>query len=58
MVKFLNDEEAYLGNQIECEFNDEEIKKNYGVVANMNFILVVEYENNGDNPEIIIYKKR
>ena len=57
-IKFLNDEEAYLGNQIECEFNDEEIKKNYGVVANMNFILVVEYENNGDNPEIIIYKKR
>ena len=58
MVKFLNDEEAYLGNQIECEFNDEEIRKNYGVVANMNFILVVEYENSGDNPEIIIYKKR
>ena len=57
-IKFLNDEEAYLGNQIECEFNDEEIKKNYGVVANMNFILVVEYENSGDNPEIIIYKKR
>ncbi len=57
-IKFLNDEEAYLGNQVECKFNDDETKKNYGVVANMNFILVVEYENSGDNPEIIIYKKR
>ena len=57
-TKFLNDNEAYLGNQVECIFNDEEIKKYYGILANMNFILVCEYEKNGNNPEIIIYKKR
>ena len=57
-VRFLNDNEAYLGNQVECEFNDEEMKKCFGLVANMDFLLVCEYEENGDNPEIIIYKKR
>ena len=57
-TKFLNDNEAYLGNQLECIFNDEEIKKYYGILANMNFILVCEYGENGNNPEIIIYKKR
>jgi hypothetical protein len=57
-VKLLNDNEIYLGNQIECKFNDDEIKKCYGLVCNMNFLLVCEYEENGNNPEIIIYKKR
>lgn len=57
-VKLLSDDELYLGNQLECEFNDEEIKKCYGIVANMNFILVCSYEEEGKNPEIIIYKKR
>ena len=57
-VKLLNDNEAYLGNQVECLFNDEDIKKCFGILANMNFLLVCEYEENGSNPEIIIYKKR
>lgn len=57
-TKFLQDNEAYLGNQVECEFNNDELKKCFGIVANMNFILVCEYEENGNNPEIIIYKKR
>ena len=57
-VKFLNDEEVYLGTQVECEFNDSDHKKCYGVLANMNFILVCEYEENGNNPELIIYKRR
>ena len=57
-VNFLNDDEVYLGNQVECDFNDDEIKKCFGLIANMNFILVCEYEENGNNPEIIIYKKR
>lgn len=56
-VKFLHDDESYLGNQVECEFNDE-VKKYFGLVANMNFILVSEYEENGNNPEILYYKKR
>ena len=57
-VKFINDNEAYLGNQVECIFNDEDIKKYFGVLANSNFILISEYEENGLNPELVIYKKR
>ena len=54
----MNDEEVYLGNQIECEFNDNEMKKCFGLLANMNFLIVCEYEENGTNPELVIYKKR
>lgn len=57
-VKFLHDNEIYLGNQLECEFNDKEFKKCFGIVANTSFLLVCEYEENGINPEIIIYKRR
>ena len=57
-VKFLADNEAYLGNQVESIFNDSEMKKCFGIIANMDFLLVSEYEENGINPEIIIYKKR
>ena len=56
-VKLLNDNEAYLGNQVECEFNDGKVKRCYGLLANMTFLLVCEYGENGTNPEIIIYKK-
>lgn len=54
-VKFLDDETTYLGSQLESEFGGE---RYFGVVANMDFILVVTYEKNGENPEIVIYKKR
>ena len=57
-VKLLDDNEIYLGNQVECEFNDGEIIRCFGILANMNFILISEYGPNGDNPELIIYKKR
>ena len=57
-TKLLSDNEAYLGNQVECEFSDENYKRCYGLVANMSFILVCEYGENGSDPEIIIYKKR
>ena len=57
-VKFLEDDDFYLGIQVESEFNDGEIIRCFGVVANMNFILVSEYGQNGSNPELIVYKKR
>lgn len=57
-VKFLDNNEIYLGNQVECEFNDGEFIRCFGIVANMDFILVCEYGPNGDNPELILYKKR
>ena len=57
-VKLLNDDEIYLGNQVECIFNDEDIKKCYGIVCNTLFLLVCEYEEDGKNPVIVVYKRR
>ena len=57
-VKLLYDNDIYLGNQVESEFNDENIIRCFGILANMDFILVSEYGVNGDNPEIVLYKKR
>lgn len=57
-VKFLNNDDIYLGNQVECEFNDGELIRYFGLVANMDFLLVSEYGANGENTEIILYKKR
>ena len=55
MVKFLDDEATYLGNQLECEFGGERC---FGVVANMDFLLVCTYKENGADPELVVYKKR
>ena len=57
-VKLLDDKAIYLGNQVECEFNDGELIKCYGLVAGMDFLLVSEYGANCTDPEIIVYKKR
>lgn len=54
-VKFLDDNVTYLGNQLECEFGGDRC---FGVLANMEFIMVCTYGCNGDNPELLIYKKR
>ena len=51
-VKFLDDKQTYLGSQLEGK------RKCFGIVANMDFILVCSYEENGENPELVIYKKR
>ena len=57
-VKFLNDDEIYLSNQVECCFDDESSIRCIGIAANMNAILISEYGPNGIDPEIIVYKKR
>ena len=54
-VKFLEDGATYLGNQLECEFGGDRC---FGIIANMDFLLVCTYEENGTNPELVIYKKR
>lgn len=54
-VKFLDDKKTYLGNQLECEFGGERC---FGVIANMDFLIVCTYEKDGQNPELVIYKKR
>ena len=54
-VKFLNDKTTYLGNQLESEFGGDRC---FGVLANMDFIMVCTYEKDGVNPELVLYKKR
>ena len=54
-VKFLNDQTTYLGNQLESEFGGERC---FGVLANMDFILVSTYGRDGADPELVLYKKR
>ncbi|MCR4669462.1 MAG: helix-turn-helix domain-containing protein [Clostridia bacterium] len=54
-VKFLNDGTTYLGNQLEPEFGGD---KCFGVLANMDFILVCTYGEGGSDPELVLYKKR
>ena len=55
MVKFLDDGATYLGTQLECEFGGNRC---FGIAVNMDFILICTYEENGENPELVIYKKR
>jgi len=54
-VQFLNDQTTYLGNQLESEIKEGLC---FGVLANMDFILVCTYEKDGENPELLLYKKR
>ncbi len=54
-VKFLDDQATYLGNQLECEFGGDRC---FGIIANMDFLLVCTYEENGENPELLVYRKR
>lgn len=56
-VKFLNDDEIYLGAQVRNLF-DKDGKTCFGVIARKNFLLVCEYGENCTNPEIIVYKRR
>lgn len=54
-VKFLNDQTTYLGSQLESEFGGERC---FGVLANMDFILICTYGKDGADPELVMYKKR
>ena len=54
-VKFLDDHTTYLGTQLEPEFGGSRC---FGVLANMDFILICTYEAEGADPELVLYKKR
>ena len=54
-AKFLDDSATYLGNQLPSEIVDGLC---FGVLANMDFILVCTYEKDGENPELLVYRKR
>lgn len=53
-VKFLDDRQTYLGSQLEGEPGG----RCYGIAGNMDFLLICSYGENGENPELLIYKKR
>lgn len=54
-MKLLDDEKTYLGNQVESEIVPGLC---FGIAANMDFILIASYEEDGKNPELLVYKKR
>lgn len=54
-MKFLDDQTTYLGTQLESELAEGLC---FGVLANMEFIMVCTYEKEGANPELLLYKKR
>lgn len=54
-MKFLDDQKTYLGNQLESEFGGERC---FGIVANMDFIMICTYEKDSADPELLLYKKR
>ena len=54
-VQFLNNGTTYLGTQLEPLFGGERC---FGVLANMDFILICTYLKDGADPELVLYKKR
>jgi transcriptional regulator with XRE-family HTH domain len=54
-VRFLNDQTTYLGTQLEPEFGGTRC---FGVLANMDFLMVCTYEAEGKDPELLVYRKR
>ena len=54
-VKFLNNGATYLGTELQSEIVPDVC---FGVLANMDFILICTYQEGGTNPELIMYKKR
>lgn len=54
-VKFLDDNTTYLGNQLNSEFGGDRC---FGVLANMDFILICTYGKDCADPELVLYKKR
>ena len=58
-AKFLDDNTTYLGTQLESEFGEHACSDRcFGVLANMDFILICTYSAAGENPELLLYKKR
>ena len=54
-ARFLDDRTTYLGNQLEPALDDGRC---FGVLANMDFILICTYGAEGADPELVLYKKR
>lgn len=56
-VKFLKDDEMYLGAQV-SDRRDESGKTCYGVIAREDFLLVCTYGENCNDPLLVLYRRR
>lgn len=56
-VKFLKDDEVYLGAQVK-NLLDDSAKSCFGVVARESFLLVCEYHEGCAEPQLVLYKRR
>lgn len=56
-VKFLHDDEVYLGNQLK-NLCDESGGSCYGVIAGMGFLLVCEYGKDMNDAEMVAFRRR
>lgn len=56
-VKFLRDDEMYLGAQVESGIDGEK-SRCFGIIARESFLLVCEYGENCSDPKIVVYKRR
>lgn len=54
-VKLLNDNATYLGNELPCLYGGSRC---FGLAANMQFLLVCTYGPFGEEPELVMYKRR
>lgn len=52
-VKLLDDDKIYLGNQL----SKKDSSRYYGIAADESVLIVSEYDADGSNAEIIVYKK-
>jgi len=53
-AKFWNDSNIYFGNQVEKTGSE----RCFGLAADVNYLMVSEYGENGADPQIVIFKKR
>ena len=56
-VKFLKDDEVYLGAQVK-NLLDDSGRTCFGVIARESFILICVYGENAANPELVLFKRR
>ena len=54
-AKLLDDNADYLGNQLPCLYGGSRC---FGIAASMQFLLICTYGPLGEEPELVIYKKR
>ena len=54
-VKFLDEKAIYFGNQLPSSLGEG---RYFGVLGNEDFLLVSSYKENGEDPQLLLYRKR